>query len=211
MKNNTLPATRRRVAITSRILAASFLTGFGLLLNGCALAPASVDSFLFTATTNTVPVATNWTVTVQATNDLGTVETRHVVTWATNIQASVTYQVSTNAAAIVQTGAAIGNIYAPGWGELGGIVAGGMLALWAKLRSKKVGAVQAQGAETLLAILEAEKGKAFVDAIKLRLVKDQNTAGVLREVAKLVETVDNDQAKAVAQAILAKLPTQPQS
>jgi hypothetical protein len=207
MKNNNLPASRRRGAIASKLLLGFVLTGLVFLVNGCSAPSSPVDQFLFTAQTNTVPVVTNWTVTVTATNDLGSVETRNVVTWATNIQSTVTYQVSTNAAAIVQTGSRIGNIFSPGFGELAGVVVGGFLALWARIKSKKSGAVMAQGMETLLAVIETTKGKAFADTIKLRLVKDQNTAGVLREIAALVEaTVDNEQAKAVARTLLETLP-----
>lgn len=199
MKTLTLAATRRRVALA--LLSFSIL-GLVSLFCGCSSFPAA-EQVLFTAQTNSVPVVTNWTVTHQATNDLGTVETRNVVTWATNTETTVTYQVSTNATAIVQTGSRIGEIFSPGFGELAGVAVGGLLALWARIKSKKSGAVMAQGMETLLAVIETTKGKAFADTIKLRLVKDQNTAGVLREIAALVEaTVDNEQAKAVARTML---------
>lgn len=210
MKNDNLPATRRRVAITAKILLSFSLLGLVSLFNGCALAPSAVDSFVFHAETNTVPVVTNWVKTVTVTNSTGGAETRNVVTWATNIENHVTYTVSTNAAAIVKTGAAVGNIFAPGWGEAVGVGLMGLFGLWAKMRTAKTtksAAVMAQGMETLLALIEAEKGKAFTDTLKLRLVKDQNAAGVLREIAKLVETtVDNEAAKQLARSLLESLP-----
>lgn len=181
-----------------------------LLLVGCSTSPNAFERFAYTATTNTVPVATNYVRSTTVTNDNGTVETRNVVTWSTNLETHVNYTVSTNAAAIVSTGAAIGNIFSPGWGEVAGMGALGLLSLLAKLKANKANAtsvVMAQGTETLLAILEAEKGKPFVDAIKLRLVRDQNAAGVLREIGKLVETtVDNEAARDLAKKLLETLP-----
>lgn len=208
---NRLTAARQRAATSSKHLT-GFLTVLGLvvLINGCTLAPPAVDRLVFTPQTNSVPIVTNYVTTVTATNATGDVETRNVVTWLTNIETTVTYQVSTNAAALIQTGGAIGNLFVPGWGSIGASALLGLLALWARLRSNKINAgaeVLTQTVETLLAILEQTKGKEFVAALKARMVKDQNSAGVLREIAKLVETtVDNDAAKALAKLLLEQLP-----
>lgn len=206
-----LPAALRRAAHSPKLLL-GFLTALGLvfMVNGCALAPAAVDRFIFVPVTNSVPVVTNYVTTVTATNTAGDVETRNIVTWLTNIETTVTYTVSTNAAALIQTGGNVGDIFAPGWGSIAASGLLGLLALWAKLRANKINAgaeVLTQTVETLLAILEQTKGKQFTDALKLRLVKDQNAAGVLREIALLVEnTVDNDAAKALAKLLLEQLP-----
>lgn len=203
MKNKNLTAGLINWHLSALLLLASLL----VLVSGCgSTTTATVDKFVFTPLTNTVPVVTNWVTTVTATNDLGTVETRNIVTWATNIQTEITYTVSTNAAAITATAGRITDIFVPGVGELVSLGLGGLLALWARLRGKKTGAVLAQSVETLLAILETTKGKEFASGLKLRLVKDQNAAGVLREIAALVEsTVDNEQAKALARTLLETL------
>jgi len=186
------------------------VASLGLTLCGCSSTDSPVERFIFTAETNSVPVATNWTTTVTSTNALGTVETRNIVTWATNSETTVTYNISTNAAAITATAGRVTDIFVPGVGELVSIGLGGLLALWARFRSKKTGAVLVQSVETLLAILETTKGKEFTDGLKLRLAKDQNSAGVLREIANLVNTtVDNAQAKMVAKVILQSIPQSP--
>jgi len=209
MKTNTLSAGVRALALVSLILSVSLLG----LVSGCRLAPTT--GFIFDARTNTVPVVTNYTVTVQETNALGTVETRHLVTWQTNIESQITYTVSTNAAALTQTAGRVTNLFAPGWGELAGALGLGVLSAWARFRSsikkgEKGNAVLAQGIETLLAIVETTpQGAQLAAQMKLKLAKEQGLAGVANEIARIVETyVDNDAAREAARKVISLLPPQ---
>ena len=211
MKTNLTALLRR--ATRPLILLGFLLLGL-VLFSGCALAPSSAEKFAFDISTNTVPVATNWTTSVSTTNPGGVVETKNLVTWETNIETRITYTVNTNGLATIGTAAAITDIFAPGWGQVAGAALFGFVGLWARSRSTAKtmttsASVLTQSVEMLLAIIETNKGKAFTDQIKLKLAKDQNTAGVLREISMLVtQTVDNDQAKAIARQLLATLPAQ---
>lgn len=211
MKNNLTAASLASLAaLRSKLSLGFFILGLVLLLNGCS--SPSVERFAFTAQTNAVPVVTNWTSSVTDVNAAGISETRNVVNWATNIESRITYIVSTNGLATIGTAAAITDIFAPGWGQALAAALLGITGLWARSRSTAKtmttsATVLTQSVETLLALLETTKGKTFTDQIKLKLAKDQNTAGVLREISQLVSTtVDNDQAKAIARQLLATLP-----
>jgi hypothetical protein len=187
-----------------------------LVCNGCASpAPSDFEQYIFNVETNSVPVATNWTSTETITNAAGGVEVRNVVNWATNIQTHFTYTASTNAAALTQSAANVANVLRPGLGDLVGGILIGILGAWAKLRStinrgKAANVVMSQGIETLLAIVETTpQGKVIADRMKLQLVKNQKAAGVLAEIARIVEThVDNEAAKKTARAILATMPSE---
>lgn len=210
--NKTLTAARQCAVFASLIL----LTFTGLFtLSGCSshTPPTPVERFFFDVQTNSVPVVTNKTVTVFETNAAGIVETRHIVTWVTNIENHVTYTVSTNSAAMGQTASRLTNVFFPGFGELAAALLAGILGTWAKLRStlnkgKTAQVTLAQSIETLLAVIETTpQGAQLSDRLKLELAKGQASAGVLREVAQIVENyVDNDAARKAAKLVLESLP-----
>jgi hypothetical protein len=211
MKVN-LPANLQRLAFTALVLVAS-VAGF-LLCGGCSSpTPNAAEKFLFQVETNRVAVPTNWMTIQTVTNQEGATEQVPVMNWRTNIQEHVTYTVSTNAAALTQSASRLTNIFAPGFGELIAALAAGVLGTWAKLRStlnkgKAANVTLAQSIETLLAIVETTpQGRELSDRLKTKLVKDQSAAGVLAEIAHVVNTyVDNDAAKKAAQLILDSLP-----
>lgn len=184
------------------------------LLCGCSSpAPSAPERFLFDVQTNTVPVVTNWVEALTVTNELGTVETRNFVTWATNIETRITYTVSTNGAAMSETASRLTNVFFPGFGELAAALLAGILGTWAKLRStinkgKTASVVLAQGAELLLAIIETTpQGRELAPKLKLELAKNQISAGVVGEIARIVDNyVDNDAAKKAARMVLESLP-----
>lgn len=182
-------------------------------LSGCSTAPTALERLIFNVTTNEIPVVSVATNATTVTNDLGAVETRNLVTWATNIESRVTYTVATNTAALTSTAGRLTNLYAPGWGELAATAAASVLAMWARMRStvnkgKAAQVTLAQGIETLLAIIETTpQGKELSLRLKLELAKGQKTAGVVAEIAHIVDTfVDNDSAKKAAKLILDSLP-----
>jgi hypothetical protein len=211
MKNNNLTP-----GILARFSALMLLLASLAMVPGCSgyhPAPTAAERYLFTVQTNAVPVVTNWTETVWTTNAAGQVETRNLVTWATNIESHVTYIISTNAAGITQTAGRLTNMFFPGFGELVAGILAGALGLWARLRStisrgKTAQVSMAQSIETLLAIIDTTpQGKELTEKLKLKLVQEQAVAGVLREISSIVAThVDNDAAKKAAKLILDTLP-----
>lgn len=191
------------------------LTGL-VALNGCA-SPSPVERFLFTVQTNTVPVVTNWVATVNTTNEAtGVVTVDNVVNWRTNTTTELIYTVSTNAAAIAHTAGNVTGLFVPGLGEIVSAGIMGLLAIWGAIRSRRAtkmttgATVLTQSIEVLLSIIETTpQGKLLGDRLKLELSRHQNAAGVLTEIASLVEaTVDNDAAKKTARLILDTLPRQ---
>lgn len=197
------------------ILVAFSLLGLVCLGGGCGSPPTAVERHLFTITTNETPTVQTFTNTVWTTNIVEGVPVpgaELVTTFKTNIAVDYTYTANTNAAALQSTVQNVGNLFGP-YGALAGGLFLGALAVWGKMRSGKTkaetgNAVLAQSIETLLQIIETTpQGKLLTDRLKVELAKNQIAAGVLNEIAVVVETqVDNEQAKAVARHILAQLP-----
>lgn len=212
MKNN-LTARARAWAIVSAVFC---LLG---LVTGCGTArtvPTPVEQHFYNITTNIFPVVSNHIEVLTITNAGGIVETSNRVTWATNFEVAYTYTANTNAAQLAQSVQAIGNLFGP-YGALAGSGIAGLFALWGAIRSRHAAkmttasTVLSQGIEILLEIVKTTpQGQQLSDKLKLELSKNQNAAGVLAEIAGIVQTqVDNTEAKKLAEAILATLPKTP--
>lgn len=144
----------------------------------------------------------------------------HFFTIETNaVTGEVTFTPNQNSQNLADSGRRIGGLFGP-FGELVGYGIAGVLGIWGTLRSRrasaadkrasaaKVGAaVLAQGIETLREVLKSTpQGKLIDDKIMKALRDQQLTAGVLAEIAVLVEQqVDNEDAKRVARDVLEKV------
>ena len=203
-----------------------------VLFAGCTSAPTPVEQHFFSIVTNVVPVVQMQTNTVYTTNvvtlevsttntvndvthvtiqpvrDLIVTADTHVSLW-TNLGVTYTYTANTNAAGVAQTARAVGNLFGP-FGDLIGLGVAGLFGLWGAIRSRKASqmttgaTVLSQSIEVLLNVIAATpQGQQLSDKLKLELARNQNAAGVLTEIAHLVETqVDNDAAKKAAKFIL---------
>lgn len=86
----------------------------------------------------------------------------------------------------VKTVGGIGSAFTP-WAGFGSAAALGLLAVWREFRNRKVKGALIQGIETGRALLtETQQGRELTDRFTTWLVRQQNAAGVLGEVSKLV-------------------------
>ena len=198
----------------SRLTLPLVFTLLGLILfAGCGAPPVAVEQHFYTITTNETPVVTSAATVAAVTNDNVVTFTTNVV-YSTNIQVGYVFTPNlTNAAPAVEIARGIGNVFGP-YGDLIAAAIIGVLALWGKVRSQQASkaeaasAVLAQGIETLREILKTTpQGRELDTQIVALLSKQQITAGVIREVARIVnDNVDNPAAKQAARALLERLP-----
>jgi hypothetical protein len=198
----------------SRLMLPSVFALLGLiLLAGCGSPPVAVEQHFYTITTNETPIVTS-AVTFQAVTNGPVVTFTTNVVYTTNLQVGYVFTPNTtNAAPVVGIARGIGNIFGP-YGDLIAAAIIGALALWGKVRSTQAtqadaaSAVLAQGIETLREILKTTpQGREMDTQIVALLSKQQITAGVIREVARIVnDNVDNPAAKQAARALLERLP-----
>ena len=209
---NTLPTPAALNVVYGATFAFIVLMVIALLASGCNSAVVRMaEDQILVPTTNVVATPTNWVESVATTNAAGEVTTTNVQFYATNILVNVTYAVSTNAVPVAKTIGATVNAFVPGLGELMSVILLGLLSLWAKMKSNRNKAVQTtlvQSVETLLAIIESTpQGALMRDRLRVELNKSQVAAGIVAEVAALVDKyVDNDAAKRSAKLILESLP-----
>jgi hypothetical protein len=180
------------------------------LFAGCSLfgsnasAPSALEERIYTIQTN-VAVST-LVQTNAATNAAGVV----TLTPQTNfiVITNYDYSLATNAANLIQTGGAVGNIFAPGMGTLGSLVLTSLFGLWGTLRSRKsnqASVALAQIIETAKEVIaQTPQGAQLSAAFTNWMQKHQTDAGVIQAVAALVDnTVDPDAAKGAASQLLA--------
>ena len=203
------------------------LIGLMGLMGGCASAPPSaLEQHFFEVRTNVIPVIvpvtnvvemTNWA-TVTVTNRVEVINEKEVVVpvtnvtlhsiWATNV-VTVTNQVEaytfvpgTNAVAVTETAREIGGLWGP-WGELIGLILGGVFGIWGLLRSSranKTAAVLAQVIETGKQLLRLTPQGNELDATWTAWMKEhQRETGTMLAVIQLLNNVvDEPSAKQVA-------------
>ncbi len=207
---------RRRLTLALILYPLSFL-----LLPACSTAPTRFDQKFYDIQTNQVPrvvLVTN-TIAVPAT-PLADANTNHAtaITWQTNIVAitnfleTYTYAPNTNAAQLVSTVSRTTSLLGP-WGELAGIVLGGMLGAYGLIRSSraaKTAGVLAQIIETGRQVLQSTpQGQALDQQWKLWMMQHQAEQGVVLDVIKLLDNVvDEPSAKLTAQELISLMKKQ---
>lgn len=182
---------------------------FGLslcLVVGCAATkpPSKVEQTFFTVTTNFYPVVVPVTNLLVITNESGTKWETNVV-YKTNFVEGYDFQANTNAAAVVETGTAIGNFF--GVGGIAGTILAALFGLYAKMRSNtafKTAGLLAQVIEAGRKILATTpQGQKLESEWVAWMSKQQTEAGVILEVAKLLKTVvNNESAQLVADQLI---------
>jgi hypothetical protein len=212
----------------NKVLSVLFVCGLALGLAGCGAlgtnpsAPSGVERTIFDVQTNYITVVqtnqvtqTNFvTVPVVVTNVLGVVQTNQVtqtnvltsVVVVTNVAPAYTLAVPAAVKADVQAGGSILSTFMPG---IGGMVSSGvlaLLALWAYLRSSKLGNTStalAQEIETLRQfIMSLPQGANYDQAITAWLQGHQVEAGVASEVLRLLQAeVSNPEAQVAAKEL----------
>ncbi|RPJ19252.1 MAG: hypothetical protein EHM35_20890 [Planctomycetaceae bacterium] len=191
-----------------------------LALTGCSSAPTRLERKFFDITTNTFPQVTLVTniVSISPTNSLpmsptGKLSTlkpqlgsqTNVVT-VTNLIEAYTYTPNTNSAVLVATAARAANLFGP-WGELVGVLLGGLIGGYGLLRSSrasKTAAALAQIIETGRQVLQSTPQGQVLDAKwKIWMMQHQAEQGVMLDVIRLLHNaVDSQSAKQVAQSLI---------
>lgn len=196
-----------------------FLAG---ALAGCGTAPTRFDQKFYDIETNSLPrvvVVTN-VVPVYVTNGVAPAtataaapgNVAEVVAWKTNVVVQTnfveayTYTPNTNAARLVSTASSAAGLFGP-WGELVGLVLGGVIGGYGMLRSSratKTAGVLAQVIETGRQVLQATpQGQAIDEQWKMWMMQHQAERGVMADVLKLLENVvDEPSAKVAAQGLV---------
>lgn len=206
------------------------LAGTMALLAGCASGPpTALEREFYDIRTNVIPVIvpvtnvveqTNWA-TVTVTNRVEIVAEKEVVVpvtnvvlhsvWATNIVnvtnwvEAYTFVPGTNATALTETARGIGSLWGP-FGELAGLIVGGLFGLWGVMRSNranKTAAVLAQVIETGKQLLRLTPQGQGLDAAWTSWMKEhQRETGTMLAVIQLLNTVvDEPSAKRVAKEL----------
>jgi hypothetical protein len=205
-------------------LAAVFVAA---VLVGCGTTPTKFDQTFANVQTNYVPhlvLQTNTVTevkTVTVTNEVGV----PVPVFLTNFTSVITYQTNTvpqyvlvpnaTATGIAGTAGAVGNLFAPGTGELitGGILA--ILSIFLGIRNRQFKGQNdtlTQSAAVLAQIIETGRelmsktpgGQKAADAFTQWLVTHQAETDTIAEITKIVkESTDNSEAQKAADQILA--------
>ena len=191
---------------------AAVLAFVAAIMVACANAPTAFERKFYDVETNHVPRVVLVTNVVPVTSSAaGSVEGaspewRTNVEFVTNTEESYTFKPNTNAAALVSTASKAAGLFGP-WGELVGVVLGGIIGGYGLLRSSraaKTAAVLAQVIETGRQVLQSTpQGQAIDDEWKLWMIQHQAEQGVITDVMRLLEkAVDEPSAKAVAQKLV---------
>ena len=216
--------TSKRWSVGS-VLHFSFLlvgVGFAAALVGCGTVPTKLEQKFYDIETNTLPrvvVVTN-VVPVYVTNTLPQATSAagvptnaiEVVSWRTNVVVQTnfveayTYTPNTNAARLVSTASSAASLFGP-WGELVGLVLGGVIGGYGMLRSSrasKTAGVLAQVIETGRQVLQATpQGQVLDEQWKLWMMQHQAEQGVMTDVLKLLQSVvDEPSAKLAAEGLV---------
>lgn len=203
----------------------------GLLVSCQTGPPSRLESKFFDITTNYVPqvvVVTNVTpvyltnvVTIQQTNVM--VDKRVEVYPVTNLTTLITYKTNyelatnyipaytftpnTNAATVVETGKAAGDLF--GFGGIVAAILGGAFGLYGKMRSTKAlntAGVLAQVIQVGRDILKTTpQGQALDSQWKNWMIQHQLETGVIQQVVGLLDRVVDDESAREVAAEIAKL------
>ena len=197
-----------------------------VILCGCSSTPTRLDEKFFDIQTNAVPRIITITNIVPAAPSpqpagdppLSTLPSP-LPQWQTNIITitnfleSYTYTPNTNAAQLASTVTRTADLFGP-WGQLAGVVIGGIIGGYGLLRSSrsaKTAGVLAQVIETGRQVLQSTpEGQAMDQQWKLWMMQHQAEQGVVLDVLKLLDNVvDEPSAKTTAQELIAliKKPT----
>lgn len=206
---------------TKLFVAGAFALALLTLTAGCTSASRdSLEKYLFTTSTNLVPRV------VSTTNIVGN---EMIVTVQTNLTPFIEVAPSPQAQAWATAASSIAEMFAPGVGKLTLLGTTGALGIYGVTRRRKLNDTIAErdelderqakmsvATETLAQTMEVfrevlkatPQGQALNARLTDLMIKNQMTAGVLREVAQVVAaTVDNDKAKRAAQLLLETLPS----
>jgi hypothetical protein len=177
-----------------------------LIVIGCAgtRPPSKTEQTFFTVTTNFYPVVVPVTNLLVITNEAGTKWETNIV-YKTNFVEGYNFEANTNAAAVVETGTAIGNFF--GVGGIAGTILAALFGIYAKMRSNtafKTAGLLAQVIEAGRKILATTpQGQKLETEWVAWMSKQQTEAGVILEVAKLLKTVvNNESAQLVADQLI---------
>ena len=181
------------------------------LITGCASAPTRLEQKLFDIRTNQIPTVTLVTNIVPVYADSGNpsgvagspIAWRTNVTVTTNFAEAYTYTPSATAARV----ASAANFLGP-WGQLAGMVLGGLIGAYGILRSSraaKTAGVLAQVIETGRQVLQSTpQGQTLDQQWKTWMIQHQAEQGVISDVVKLLnQVVDEPSAKITAQDLVA--------
>lgn len=217
-----------RTKLIALLTAGLAVIAWAALVQGCRTAPpTALERGIFDFRTNYTPVVVVLTNTAWVTNQVVQVVSvtnehavvvpvsvtnlitlpRYEVVTLTNLVPSIEFIVGTNAAALRDTAAGIGNVAAPGvGGPIASGVVGLLLAVWAWVRSGRATATAANSTQVIETARELLKrlpdGATYDAALVQWMQKHQAEAGVLNRVLALLESkVNNADAKFAAQQI----------
>ncbi len=207
--------------------------GVAVMLAGCASAPTAFERKFYdietnrverlVVVTNVVPVyVTNVAVVVEtnrATGEAGGILVTNAavaerwetnLTLATNFVESYVFTPNTNADSVSNAVGRVTGVFGFPFGDLVGLLVGGLFGVWGYLRSAKaqrVAGVLAQVIETGRAVLQTTpQGQKLDEQWKVWMVKHQAEAGVIQEVVALLgKVVDSASAKEAAGKLVEKL------